>query len=79
MEPKKLRIKVLPDVKREYVRRDAKGVLLIGIKEPAKEGRANHRVRELLSAHLDVPVKNVIIVSGTKARSKMILVYAHHH
>lgn len=73
---KRVRIRVTPDLRREYVREGAKGILEIGVKETAKQGKANGRVRELVAKHFNVPLKNTIIISGSQSRSKMILIHA---
>lgn len=46
--------------------------LLISVKEPAEQNRANTRVREILAARAGVPVAKVRILTGHRSRSKMI-------
>ena len=57
---KKEELEVLPD-----------GSILVRIRVPPIEGRANERIRELLSEHFNVAKSSVMIVSGIKAKKKI--------
>lgn len=46
------------------------GSLLVYVREPAIEGRANAAVEELLAEYYDVLKKNIQMIAGHKARIK---------
>ena len=77
-----VKVFVTPGAKREKVEvRPAKKVddgetLLISVKEPAEQNRANNRVRELIAERLGVRVGQVRILTGHRSRVKMISVSA---
>jgi len=75
MEDGKLvRVKVWPDAGEEYLEETKKGGLEIFVREPPAENRANKRVCALVARHYKVPVKNVRIISGHRARAKILSV-----
>ncbi|MDA8111523.1 MAG: DUF167 domain-containing protein [Nitrospiraceae bacterium] len=45
---------------------------ILGVREPAREGRANYGVAKALSDFLDVPLSCVSIVRGEGSRIKLI-------
>ena len=46
------------------------GSLLVYVREPAVEGKANKAVEELLADYYNVPKGNVQMISGQKSRLK---------
>jgi len=46
--------------------------LLVYVREPAVEGRANTAVIKLLASYYDVPKSCVVIVHGQKSRVKVV-------
>lgn len=46
--------------------------LVVSVKEPAKEGRANWAIERSLAAHFGVPPSRVRIVSGQTAKTKIV-------
>lgn len=46
------------------------GSLLVFVREPAVEGKANQAVIELLADYYDVPKRSVQMISGQKSRLK---------
>jgi len=52
------------------------GSLLVYVREPAVEGKANKAMTELLADYFDVPKTNIQILSGQKARIKRVEVTA---
>jgi uncharacterized protein len=46
------------------------GSLLVYVREPAQDGKANHAVQELLANYFETPKSNVAMVSGRTARLK---------
>lgn len=68
-----LTVSVIAGVKRERVEERGER-LLLAVKEPAAENRANMRVREIVAARLKVPLTAVRIISGHHARSKLLAI-----
>lgn len=62
-----IRVKVLPNQKRESVKEIGENRLEIHVKEPAERNLANTRVSELLAEKLGISVKKVKLING------------HHH
>lgn len=69
-----LRIEVVPDAKKEFVEKKEEGRWLVSIREPAERNLANKRLRELVARELSVPLAQVRILTGHRARVKMISV-----
>ncbi len=68
-----IKVFVTPGAKKERV--EEKGeMLLISVREPAEQNRANDRVREIIAERAGVPVGKVRILTGHRSRSKMISV-----
>lgn len=61
-----------PGSRTEGVERRSDGVFVIRVRPAAVDGKANDRLREVLAAHLDCRVSEVIVVSGASARRKLI-------
>ncbi len=66
-----IKVFVTPDAKKEKVEEKGED-LLIAVKEPAAQNRANTRVREIVAEREKVPVGKVRILTGHRARAKMI-------
>ena len=68
-----IKVFVTPDAKREQV--EEKGeILLISVREPASQNRANDRVREIIALRLGKPLGKVRILTGHRSRGKMVSV-----
>jgi uncharacterized protein (TIGR00251 family) len=67
----KISVRVKPNMKEEKVEKK-EGVFTLCVKEPAKEGRANKAVVDLLSKYFKVPKSRVVILSGMKSKQKII-------
>lgn len=65
-------IKVKTQAKKNAVERAADGSLLVFVKAPPQEGRANEAVIETLAAHFKVPKTRVTIVGGFKSKIKIV-------
>jgi len=72
---KEVRVRVKPNSKREYVEEAPHDTLRVGVDAPSEENRANERLRELIAEYHDVPVKNVIIVKGSRSPNKLLRIY----
>jgi uncharacterized protein (TIGR00251 family) len=67
----KIQVKVKPNSKTQEVSHEGNS-FAVKVKEPAREGRANQAVIELLAEHFGVLKSQVSIVSGLKSRRKVI-------
>ena len=67
----KLRVKVSPNDKKEKVEKTASG-LQVYVREPAKEGKANKRLVEVLAKYLGVKKYQITILSGKRSKYKMV-------
>ena len=67
----KISVRVKPNMKEEKVER-VDDVFTVYVKEPAKEGKANRAVIELLSEYFKVPKSKIVILSGMKSKQKII-------
>ncbi len=67
-------VRVVAGAKQESVEVLPKGRLKICVKAPAERNLANHRVRELVAAHLQVPLSEVRLLSGHTSPSKIFSV-----
>ena len=67
----RVQLKVTPNSKKEEVR--GKGdLLLVKVKEPPKEGKANAAVIRAVAKHLGVSPSSVRIVRGHTSGSKVV-------
>lgn len=69
-----IRVKVIPNAKKEYVESEGENRLIISVKEKPEQNMANHRVRELLAARLDKKIGDIKLISGHHHRIKMFSV-----
>ena len=67
----KIQVKVKPGSKNEEVTQKG-DTLMVTIKKPPKEGRANRQVIKLLAKHFKVPQNQVKLISGFKQRDKVV-------
>ena len=67
----KIQVKVTPNSKTEEVIKEG-NTLLVKIKEPPKEIKANKAVIKLLAEYLKVSQKQIVISSGFKNRNKVV-------
>ena len=67
----KVSVTVKPNSKTEEVVSSMDG-LIVRVKEPPKEGKANRAVIALLAGFYNVPRSNISIVSGQGTRKKVV-------
>ncbi len=67
----KIRVKVKPNSRTEEVSWEGDS-LVIKVKEPPREGKANQVVVRLLAEHFSVPQSQVRILSGFRSRDKVV-------
>ena len=67
----RIQVKVKPNSKTEELVSEGNS-FIVKVKEPAKEGKANQAVVELLAEHFKVPKSQVTILRGLRSRNKTI-------
>jgi uncharacterized protein YggU (UPF0235/DUF167 family) len=67
----KLTVKVKPNAKTPAIHREADEVI-VAVREPARDGRANEAVRRALAEWLEVAPSRVRILRGTSSRLKIV-------
>ena len=65
-------VAVKPQARKEEIVRLAEGKYRVSVHAPAKEGKANEAVIELLANHFSVTKSAIRIVRGQSARRKLI-------
>ncbi len=70
--PVKIWVSVKPQAKREEVKKVADGEYLASVLAPAREGKANQALIELLSDHFSVPKSSIRIIRRQSSRRKLI-------
>lgn len=68
-------VRVVPDAKREFIDRLPQGAYHIAVREPAEDGKANERVKEILAEHFNVSSKDVHIIRGAKTHGKIVRIW----
>ena len=76
----KILVRAKPGAKRAFIKEEARTLFeenrmrhfTVAVKEPAKEGRANHAIERALAEHFDVALSRVRIVAGHTARNKVV-------
>ena len=69
---RKIWVMVKPLAKHENVTVESDGALLVSVKAPASEGKANRRLIELLAEYFHSAKSNIRILRGQKSRRKLI-------
>lgn len=72
MKERLIRIRVEADAREDCVVEEKEGRLLICVREPAAENRANLRALQLLARHVHVPPESLRIVAGHHKPTKTI-------
>jgi len=67
----KTRVEVVPNSKTEEVVKEGE-LLVVRVKEPAREGKANRAVIKAVAKHFGVPQDSVRISSGLSGRNKIV-------
>ena len=71
MKKLKVRVKTRQQVD-EIVGFDREGILIVRVRAPAHEGKANRRLTELLATRLRVPRSQIEIASGAGSAHKIL-------
>jgi uncharacterized protein len=65
-------VRVKPGAKRDAVGGDYNGALVVAVRAPAVDGKANEALRRVLAAALGVRARDLVVVQGERARDKVI-------
>lgn len=71
---RKLWVTVKPLAKKESIEQRSDGDLIVSIRAPARNGKANARLVELLANHFHTAKADVHVVRGHSSRKKLIAV-----
>jgi uncharacterized protein (TIGR00251 family) len=66
-----LRVRVIPNAKRDEVAGRREDELVLRLNAPAIEGKANKAAVEFLSRFFDVPRSAVVLIRGERSRHKI--------
>jgi uncharacterized protein (TIGR00251 family) len=67
-----LRIKVKPNSKKDEITRDEDGTIIVRIKAPPVDGKANDYLIAFLSAYFDLPKSRLVLLKGQTNQFKTI-------
>jgi hypothetical protein len=67
----KIQVKVIPSAKEAMVE-ESGGVLRVKVDAPAREGKANRRLVEILAEYFSKPKSSLKIVKGLTSKNKTI-------
>ncbi len=68
----RISVTVKPQAKNEEVRKIAEGEYVALVRAPAREGKANEALIELLADHFSVAKSSVKIIRGQRSRKKLV-------
>ncbi|MFN4067337.1 MAG: DUF167 domain-containing protein [Thermosynechococcus sp.] len=68
----KRQILVKPNARNASVSVDAKGQLVVAVRAPAQEGKANQELIAVLADYFQVPKSRIQLVKGHTSRHKVI-------
>ncbi|AXR61624.1 DUF167 domain-containing protein [Leptospira mayottensis] len=68
----KFTVRVKPNSKKTFFRKEDDGSITIAVRELALEGKANEAVIETISREMEIPKRKIRIVSGEKSKRKTI-------
>ncbi len=67
----KIQVKVIPNSKQAKVEKNETG-LRVKVNAPAKEGKANKRLVEILAKYFSRPKSSIKIIRGLNSKKKLI-------
>jgi uncharacterized protein (TIGR00251 family) len=68
----KKQVKVKPNAQKQKIEEAADGSLIVHLKSPPVEGKANEELIKLLAKKFEVQRSQVIIKSGIASRNKLV-------
>ncbi|MBD2529108.1 DUF167 domain-containing protein [Nostoc flagelliforme FACHB-838] len=66
------KVKVKPNSKQQKIDEQSDGSLIVYLKSPPVDGKANEELIKLLAEKFDVPKSHIRIKSGLSSRQKLI-------
>ncbi|WP_071190631.1 DUF167 domain-containing protein [Trichormus sp. NMC-1] len=66
------KVKVKPNSKQQKILEQEDGSLIVNLKSPPVDGKANEELIKLLAANFDVPKSYIRIKSGLSSRQKLV-------
>ena len=69
---KRILVKVKPSAKREEVTELSPGNFAVAVREPAREGKANHAVLKAIAEYFGIAASRARLVSGRTSRNKIL-------
>jgi len=67
-------VRVIPESRRDILRKEGKNGYVVETKAPAQGGAANRAVRAHVANELGVTLDQVVIVRGATSRKKVLLI-----
>lgn len=67
-------VKVKPNSKQQKIISETDGSLIVYLKSPPVDGKANQELIELLAEKYDVPKSAITIKSGLGSKNKLIMI-----
>jgi uncharacterized protein (TIGR00251 family) len=67
-------VKVKPNSQQQKIEELADGSLIVHLKSPPVDGKANEELIKLLAKKFDVPKSAITIKSGVTSRNKLIII-----
>ncbi len=71
-KPARLGIKAVPNSSRDAISGWLGSDLKVRVSQPAEDGKANGRICQLLAERLEVPVRDVTVVTGHSSTRKTV-------
>jgi len=68
----RVNVKVVPNSKKAKVEQTEGGILRVNVDAPAKEGKANKRLVEILAKYSSKPKSSIRIVKGQTSKNKVV-------
>lgn len=68
----KIQVKVIPNSKEAKIKEESEKILKVKVDAPAREGKANKRLIEILARHFSKPKTSIKIVKGLTSKNKVV-------
>lgn len=68
----KIRVKVKPNAKQQKIEQTEDGSLIVSLKSPPVDGKANQELIQLLAKEFQVTRSQISIKSGASSKNKLI-------
>jgi len=69
-----LRLRIVPNARRSEVVGEYGEAIKVKVQAPAVEGKANEALRSFLAEALQIPARDIELISGGKSRDKMVAI-----